>query len=53
MYKITFTNSALIQFEEWIKINPRIAGKILKLVKKSAKNPYSGNVHPERLKHEL
>jgi toxin YoeB len=53
MRKVVFTNAALEQFEDWIKINPRKASKILKLIKEIIKNPYSGTGKPERLKHEL
>ena len=53
MNKVTFTKSALKQFEEWIKTNPRIASKIMKIIKECTRNPYSGTGRPERLKHEL
>jgi len=53
MINATFTNSALSQFEYWIENNPRIASKILKLIRESAKTPFSGTGHPEKLKYEL
>jgi toxin YoeB len=53
MNKVTFTHSALKQFESWVEINPRVASKLIKLIMESAKNPYDGNGNPERLNHEL
>jgi toxin YoeB len=53
MNNVSFTKLALKQFDEWVKINPRIAAKILKLIKDCLRNPYTGIGHPERLRYEL
>ena len=53
MNSVIFTNQALLQFERWIKENPRKAAKIMKLIKAIAKNPAEGLGNPEKLKYEL
>ncbi len=53
MPTIQFSETALSQFEDWINTNPRMASKIMKLLKEITRTPFEGTGQPEPLKYEL
>ncbi len=53
MPTVQFSETALSQFEDWINTNPRMAGKIMKLLKEITRTPFEGTGQPEPLKYEL
>lgn len=53
MRKIKFENEALKELDEWIKIHPRTASKILDMLQEVCKTPFEGKGKPEPLKHDF
>jgi toxin YoeB len=52
MRQIKFEISALSELEDWVKIHPKTALKILDLLQEICKNPFEGKGKPEPLKHK-
>lgn len=50
MRRISFTTTAINEYNEWIKENPAVAGKIIELIKDISRSPFSGIGKPEALK---
>ena len=50
MKRIVFTPSAFSEYNEWIKMQPVIAYKIMELIKDIVKNPFKGIGKPEPLR---
>ncbi len=53
MRSIVFDPNALEDLNWWIKTDRKIAQRTVKLIKASAKDPFSGIGKPEPLKYEL
>ena len=53
MRQIRFELQALSELEDWIKIHPRTASKILDLLQEISKTPFKGKGKPEPLKHKF
>ncbi len=53
MRELVFDANALEDLEWWIKSNPRIALKIISMIKEIERQPFDGIGKPEPLKHEL
>jgi len=53
MRELVFDPNALEDLEWWIRNNPRIALKILSMLKEIGKQPFEGIGKPEPLKYEL
>lgn len=53
MRKIKFENQALKELDDWIKIHPRTASKILDMLQEISKTPFEGKGKPEALKHNF
>ena len=53
MRQIKFEADALKELEEWIIVQPKIAGKIISLIREISKTPFDGKGKPEPLKHHL
>ena len=53
MRQIKFETSALTELEDWIKVHPRTASKIINLLQEISKTPFEGKDKPEPLKHKL
>lgn len=53
MRQIKFDADALAELEEWVKIHPKTASKILDLLQESCKTPFAGKGKPEPLKHKF
>jgi len=53
MRKILFDYVCFDDFTEWSKTDSKIFKKICKLIKETARNPFSGTGKPEPLKHNL
>lgn len=41
------------QLMEWIKMNPKIASKVLELIDEARLNPFEGKGKPEPLRHDM
>ena len=52
MRQIRFEVDALRELEEWIKIHPKIAAKIVDLLQEISKTPFTGKGKPEPLKRK-
>lgn len=52
MRDVTFTPSALVEFNLWEKKDKKIRTKIIELLKETAKEPFKGIGKPEPLKHQ-
>ncbi|HLG33489.1 MAG TPA: Txe/YoeB family addiction module toxin [Bacteroidia bacterium] len=50
MRRISFTPTAFNEYNEWIKNNPAVAGKIIELIRDISRSPFSGIGKPESLK---
>jgi len=53
MRQIKFETSALTELEDWIKVHPITASKIINLLQEISKTPFEGKDKPEPLKHKL
>lgn len=53
MRELVFDPNALEDLEWWIRNNPRIALKIISMVKEIERQPFEGIGKPEPLKHDL
>ena len=53
MQNVTLSPDAIKHLDEWIQSNPKIALKIISLLKEIAREPFSGTGKPEPLKHHL
>jgi toxin YoeB len=53
MRELVFDPNALEDLEWWIRNNPRIALKIISILKEIEKQPFEGIGKPEPLKYEL
>jgi len=53
MLQIKFEADALAELEEWVKIHPKTASKILDLLQEICKTPFEGKGKPEPLKHKF
>lgn len=53
MRKIVFESSAFEDYNNWIKSDKQIHGKIVQLIKDINRSPFSGIGKPEPLRHEL
>ena len=53
MRQIKFETDALKELEEWVKIHPKTASKILDLLQEICKTPFEGKGKPEPLKHKF
>ncbi len=53
MRQIKFEAKALGELEEWIKIHPKTASKIIDIIQEIVKKPFEGKGKPEPLKHKL
>ena len=51
MRRIYFDPDAFIDFQNWIKENPKIAHRISDLILEITKTPFTGKGKPEPLKH--
>ena len=53
MRQIKFEAAALDELEEWVKVHPKTASKILDLLQEICKTPFEGKGKPEPLKHKF
>lgn len=53
MRQIKFEQQALKELEEWIKIHPKTAAKILELLQEIGRTPFEGKGKPEPLRHQF
>jgi toxin YoeB len=53
MRQIKFEADALYELEQWVKIHPKTASKILDLLQEICKTPFDGKGKPEPLKHKF
>lgn len=53
MLKLTWTDTGLNDLEWWVKRNPKILKRIIRLCIESCKNPKSGSGKPEPLRFDL
>jgi toxin YoeB len=52
MRDVTFTPSALAEFNLWEKKDKKIRSKIIELLKETSREPFKGIGKPEPLKHQ-
>ncbi|MCD6013282.1 MAG: addiction module toxin, Txe/YoeB family [Flavipsychrobacter sp.] len=53
MRQIKFEADAIEELEEWIKVHPKTATKILDLLQEACKTPFDGKGKPEPLKNKF
>ena len=53
MRQVKFELDALSELEDWIKVHPKTASKIIDLLKEISKTPFEGKGKPEPLKHKF
>lgn len=53
MRQIKFELQALKELEEWIRIHPKTAAKILDLLQEISRTPFQGKGKPEPLKNNF
>ena len=53
MRQIKFEADTLKELEEWIIVQPKIAEKIISLLREISKTPFEGKGKPEPLRHQL
>ena len=51
--RLEFKPQAFDDLQHWVKTNPRMAKRLLKLIEDTKRNPYGGIGKPEQLKNEL
>lgn len=53
MRKILFHSSAFEEYSDWAKNDKKVFGKLTRIIKETAREPFSGLGKPEALKSEL
>lgn len=53
MRQIKFEADALRELDDWVKVNPKTASKILDLLLETCKSPFEGKGKPEPLKQAM
>jgi toxin YoeB len=51
--RLEFKAQAFEDLQHWVKVNPRVAKRLLRLIEETQRDPFGGTGKPEPLKGEL
>ena len=51
--RLEFKPQAFEDLQHWVKFQPKVAKKVLRLIEETQRNPFTGTGKPEPLKNEL